>query len=155
MGYWKVAQGALELVSKSNDIGREILDVDNAGGPDISGRQLTEVLSDKKENQITKHGKSHNFGNVSGEDHERLLDITGSGAIIAKDAKGQGCKPSDLAKTIGVVPESESGSRSSIVQNEYGKAETLKENSIKESSNVEVWNFQLCAIAFFHLIAVN
>ncbi|KAG8659470.1 uncharacterized protein LOC110609645 isoform X3 [Manihot esculenta] len=139
VGYWKVAQGALELVSKSNDIGREILDVDNVGGPDTSVRQLTEVPSDKKGNQITKHGKSHNFGNVSGEDHERLLDITGSGAIIAKDAKGQGCKPSDLAKTIGVVPESENGSRSSIVQNEYGKAETLKENSIKESSNVEVF----------------
>ncbi|XP_057993525.1 uncharacterized protein LOC110651242 isoform X2 [Hevea brasiliensis] len=136
--YWKVAQVTSELVSKSNDNGR---DVDNFGGSDTSARQSKEVPSDKKENQITNHGKSPTFRDISSEDHGRLLDVvSGSGAAIAKDAKGQkGRKASDLAKTIGVVPESENGSRSSIVQNDYGKAETLKENSIMESSIVEVF----------------
>ncbi|KAG8662260.1 hypothetical protein MANES_01G081400v8 [Manihot esculenta] len=140
-GYWKVGQVTSELVSKSNDIGGGNMNVGSGGGPDTSTRQLKEVASDEKGNQISDIGKSPTSRVVSSEEHGRLLDgVSGSCAITAKDAKGQkGRKASDLTKTIGVVPESEKGAIYSTVQNEYGKGETLKENSIKESSIVEVF----------------
>ncbi|XP_021682092.2 uncharacterized protein LOC110666046 isoform X3 [Hevea brasiliensis] len=140
-GYWKVGQVTSEPVSKSNDIGRENVNVDSGGGSDTSTGQLKEIASDEKENQITDLGKSPASRDISSEEHGRFLDgVSGSCASTAKVAKGQkGRKASDLAKTIGVVPESENGARCSIVQNEYGKVETLKENSIKENSIVEVF----------------
>ncbi|XP_020534267.1 uncharacterized protein LOC105632277 isoform X2 [Jatropha curcas] len=139
-GYWKVSQVTSELVSKSNQIGGENVNVDCRGDPDTSARQLKEVLSDKKENQVSNVGKSPTSTEIIGEDLGRLVEgLSGSGATTIKDGKAQkGRKASDLAKTIGVVPESENGSRSNV-QNEHGNQEFLKENSIKEDSCVEVF----------------
>lgn len=140
-GYWKVAQVTSALAAKSNNVGREILNIDSVGeGQNTSAKHLKEGPSDKKETQITNHGNSPTSREMSSEDHVRLVDGSSGGGTSAKDAKGpKGNKASDLAK-------SENGSRSPItVPNDYEKvAETLKENSIKEGSHVEVRNFKHC-----------
>uniref|UniRef100_A0A2P2M6W7 Uncharacterized protein LOC105632277 isoform X1 n=2 Tax=Rhizophora mucronata TaxID=61149 RepID=A0A2P2M6W7_RHIMU len=128
-----------ELFPRSKEVGRENLNINSAGGgTDISSRQ------DPSKEEV----HSTNFVRSSPretpcEDDVRLVDvITGSGTAGAKDSRGQkGRKGSDLAKTIGVVPEPENGLRSSpSPQNENGKAEeTAKGNSIKEGSHVEVF----------------
>eukprot|EP00257_Ricinus_communis_P022125 XP_015581773.1 uncharacterized protein LOC8267715 isoform X3 [Ricinus communis] len=138
-GYWKVAQGASELASKLNNVSREIMNVDN--GADTFARQLKEVPSVKKgENQITSQGKLPISRTISSEDHDRLVDgVSGSSAATTKDKGQKGRKASDLTKSIEVVPESQNGSRSSIVRSEFEKAGASKESSIKEDSNVEVF----------------
>ncbi|CBI37358.3 unnamed protein product, partial [Vitis vinifera] len=114
-GYWKASQVLSEPVVRLNNTNRVQADNNVEEGPD-------------------KHPK----------DHTRLVDgMPSSVTSSEKDSRGQkGRKVSDLAKTIGVVPESEVGSRSNsiAVQNEYERTtENLKENSIKEGSLVEVF----------------
>ena len=116
--------------------------------------------SDKKETLMVNHGKPLTRREMSRElveNHTRLVDgMPSSVTSSEKDSKGQkGRKVSDLAKTIGVVPESEVGSRSNsiAVQNEYERTtENLKENSVKEGSLVEVCNRKV--IRFFYLCIV-
>lgn len=146
-GYWKVSRESSELVLKSSDTNREQLVNDTVrGGPDTSTKNSLEGPSDKDAGLITKHEKSAiptEMARELMEDHIGLADgISGTAATNEKDSRGQkGRKVSDLAKTIGVVPESEIGSRSSsrTVRKDYEKAvETFKQNSIKENSLVEV-----------------
>ncbi|WCJ25904.1 G2484-1 protein [Euphorbia peplus] len=139
-GYWKAATP--EMTWKSNDTDRENRNV-NSGieGPDTSMRQSKEVSPEKKENHIATHGKPPAPIERYSEDQERPVEgLPGSDVIIMKEAKLQkGRKTSDLAKVIGVVPESGNGSRSSIVPNEPENEETSKENNMKEHSVVEVY----------------
>lgn len=143
-GYWKVSRESSDLVVKPNEMNREQLRNDIVGeGPDTSTKHLKDGPSEKKETQSTTHEKSPILPDMPKEsmvDHMRLVDgISGTVTTNEKDSRGQkGRKVSDLAKTIGVVPESEIGSRSTV-RNEYEKsAETFKEDSIKEGSHVEV-----------------
>jgi hypothetical protein len=91
------------------------------------------------------------------QDQMRLVDgISATVTTNEKDSRGQkGRKVSDLAKTIGVVPESEIGSRFAAVQNESEKAvETFKQNSIKEGSLVEVCDLKVI-LHFLLFISVS
>lgn len=149
-GFWKVSRESFDLVVKPNDTNREHLNNDSiGGGPNISTNNSKDRSSDKKENQITTYEKSSiptEMPRESMQDQMRLVDgISATVATNEKDSRGQkGRKVSDLAKTIGVVPESETGSRFSAVQNESEKAvETFKQNSIKEGSLVEVCDLKV------------
>ncbi|XP_040989430.1 uncharacterized protein LOC121236967 isoform X1 [Juglans microcarpa x Juglans regia] len=145
-GYWKVSRDSSELVLKASNMNREQLNSDSVrGGPDTSTKHSKEGRLDKKVAQSTTLEKSPittEMPKGSMEDHMRLADGF-SGIVTAneKDSRGQkGRRAFDLAKTIGVVPESEIGSRPSItVRNEYEKAaENFKLSCIKEGSLVEV-----------------
>ncbi|XP_042952342.1 uncharacterized protein LOC122289433 isoform X2 [Carya illinoinensis] len=145
-GYWKGSRDSSELVLKASNMNREELNRDSVrGGPDTSTKHSKEGRLDKKVAQSTTLEKSPittEMPKGSMEDHMRLADGI-SGIVMAneKDSRGQkGRRALDLAKTIGVVPESEIGSRPSItIQNEYEKAaENFKLSCIKEGSLVEV-----------------
>ncbi|KAK9274656.1 hypothetical protein L1049_021907 [Liquidambar formosana] len=145
-GYWKLPQVSSEPVVKSN-MNREQSNIDPVeDGPDGSAKHSKGGTSDEKETQNTNHGKQPTLRELSREfteDHMRLDAISGPVTNEERDSRGQkGRKGSDLAKTIGVVPESEIGSRSTSMapQNEYEKVVgTSTENSIKEGSLVEVF----------------
>ncbi|KAJ8775209.1 hypothetical protein K2173_020213 [Erythroxylum novogranatense] len=128
--YLKVAQVTSGRGSKFVDVSRENLKIDKSGeGPDTSSRCIEETNYLRPPTSIG-----------TCEDDMRLVDvISSSGASVVKDGRTQkGRKASGLSKTIGVVPESENGSRSS--QNEFEKTEEiLKGNSIKKGSHVEVY----------------
>ncbi|KAL5817586.1 hypothetical protein ACOSQ3_025964 [Xanthoceras sorbifolium] len=147
-GYWRVPQSSVQPVAKSSHRNGERLNIDSViEGPDTLVKHSKEVPSDNRETQITNQETlttSRELLGESIEDHAGLVDgVSGSVAASVKNTKGhRGGKASDLAKTIGVVPESENGSKSSsiTVQIEHGKeVEHLKENSIKEGSHVEVF----------------
>ncbi|XP_065632874.1 uncharacterized protein LOC112028026 isoform X5 [Quercus suber] len=142
-GYWKVSRESTELVGKSIEVNREQLSNDIVGeGPDTSTKHQKDGAS-VKETKSATHEKSQLQTEMPKEsmvDHMRLVDAISvpipSNETDSRVQKGR--KVSDLAKTIGVVPESEIGSRSTV-RNEYEKAaETFKEDSIKEGSHVEV-----------------
>lgn len=143
-GYWKASQVLSEPVVRLNNTNRVQADNNVEEGPD---KHPKVTPSDKKETHMVNHGKPLTRREMSRElveDHTRLVDgMPSSVTSSEKDSRGQkGRKVSDLAKTIGVVPESEVGSRSNsiAVQNEYERTtENLKENSIKEGSLVEVF----------------
>ncbi|KAA8521367.1 hypothetical protein F0562_012071 [Nyssa sinensis] len=139
-GYWKVPKVPSEQGVESTNVNREQSNVDRVEeGPNVFAKQSKEGPSDK-EKQTTNQGMpplSIEISRESKEDHMRV--VKGS----EKDLRGQRSRrASDLAKTIGVVPESKIGSRSTsiIVQDEYEKAVgTSKENGIKEGCLVEVF----------------
>ncbi|CBI38143.3 unnamed protein product, partial [Vitis vinifera] len=121
-GYWKASQVLSEPVVRLNNTNRKETHMVNHGKP-LTRREMSRELV---------------------EDHTRLVDGMPSSVTSSEnDSRGQkGRKVSDLAKTTGVVPESEVGSRSNsiAVQNEYERTtENLKENSVKEGSLVEVF----------------
>ncbi|KAK0587508.1 hypothetical protein LWI29_024056 [Acer saccharum] len=141
-GYWRAPQSSAHTVTKSTDGNGEKLNMDSVReGPDTSVNHLKEVPLDNRKTQTTNQEM---LTTSSIEDHARLVDgITGSLATSVKNTKGhRGGKALDLTKTIGAVPESENGSRSSsiTIQIEHEKeVNPLKENSIKEGSHVEVY----------------
>ncbi|XP_028063592.1 uncharacterized protein LOC114266865 isoform X2 [Camellia sinensis] len=144
-GYWRVPQMPPEQgVTLINGNGEQS-EADNIEeGFNVSGRHGKEGPS--KEARTTNRDLfplSREFSGESLEDHTRAVDgISSSFTSSEKDSRGQrNRRASDLAKTIGVVPESEIGSRSASItaQDDYEKgAGTLKENSIKEGCLVEV-----------------
>lgn len=148
-GYWKVPQASNQLVATSNDVNGERLNMDCVGEvPDTSIGHSKEVPSgNNRENETSNQGGFPTLRNISGEsfnDHAQLVDgISGSVVASRKNTKGhKGSKASDLTKTIGVVPESEIGSRSpsiTIQIEREGGSEHLKDNIIKEGSCVEVF----------------
>ncbi|KAJ4712735.1 hypothetical protein OWV82_014922 [Melia azedarach] len=147
-GYWKVPQASTQLVAKSNEKNNENLKMDTVGeGPGTSAKHSKEVPLDNREMETSNQGRPPTLRNMSGElfdNHGRLADrFSGSVAANGKNTKGpKGSKASDLAKTIGVVPESEIGSRSPsiTIQIEQERVvEPSSENSIKEGSCVEVF----------------
>ncbi|XP_031271230.1 uncharacterized protein LOC116129639 [Pistacia vera] len=146
-GYLKVPQASTRLILKSNNVNGEKANIDNTReGPDTSAKNLKEVPLGNREMHTTNQGKSPTLREISEESFEgaRLVDgFSGSVAVSGKGTKGhKGGKASDLAKNKGVVPETETGSRSpSIsVQIEHEKeVEPSKENGIKEGSQVEVF----------------
>ncbi|KAK1565396.1 hypothetical protein Q3G72_025569 [Acer saccharum] len=141
-GYWRAPQSSAHTVAKSTDGNGEKLNMDSVReGPDTSVNHVKEVPLDNRKTQTTNQEM---LTTSSIEDHARLVDgITGSLATSVKNTKGhRGGKALDLTKTIGAVPESENGSRSSsiTIQIEQEKeVNPLKENSIKEGSHVEVY----------------
>ncbi|KAK4844589.1 hypothetical protein QYF36_022041 [Acer negundo] len=147
-GYWRSPQSSAHAVAKSTDGSGEKLNIDSLReGPDTSVKHLKEVPLDNRKTQTTNQEMlttSRELLGESIEDHARLVDgISGSLATSLKNTKGHwGGKALDLAKTVGAVPESENGSRSSsiTIQIEHEKeVNPLKENSIKEGSHVEVF----------------
>ncbi|CAK9181921.1 unnamed protein product [Ilex paraguariensis] len=146
-GYWKVPQLSSEWGVKSNNANG---DLENANtveeSPSVSARQSKEGPPNQ-EMQTPNHGLPPRPREVSRdlmEDHVRMVDgISGCVTCIQEDSRGQRVhRASDLAKTIGVVPESDrvAGSTSVTVQDEVENvAGTLKDNSIKEGCLVEVF----------------
>ncbi|WKA13032.1 hypothetical protein VitviT2T_030365 [Vitis vinifera] len=143
-GYWKASQVLSEPVVRLNNTNRVQAGNNVEEDPDKHPKVSP---SDKKETHMVNHGKPLTRREMSRElveDHTRLVDGMPSSVTSSEnDSRGQkGRKVSDLAKTTGVVPESEVGSRSNsiAVQNEYERTtENLKENSVKEGSLVEVF----------------
>lgn len=158
-GYWKASQVLSEPVVRLNNTNRVQADNNVEEGPD---KHPKVTPSDKKETHMVNHGKPLTRREMSRElveDHTRLVDgMPSSVTSSEKDSRGQkGRKVSDLAKTIGVVPESEVGSRSNsiAVQNEYERTtENLKENSIKEGSLVEVCNWKVIRIFYLCIVII-
>ncbi|KAJ0105601.1 hypothetical protein Patl1_18472 [Pistacia atlantica] len=146
-GYLKVPQASTRLILKSNNVNGEKANIDNTReGPDTSAKNLKELPLGNREMHTTNQGKSPTLREISEESFEgaRLVDgFSGSVAVSGKGTKGhKGGKASDLAKNKGVVPETETGSRSPSIsiQIEHEKeVEPSKENSIKEGSQVEVF----------------
>ncbi|CAK9321595.1 unnamed protein product [Citrullus colocynthis] len=133
-GYWKTPQVSSELVMGSDDV--------NGGRSNSAIKRPRHGSSSKNEIQVSGSAKSPIPGEISVgsvENHFKLVDgITSSVAPREKDLRGQKDQSaSDLTKTIGVVPESEVGERSS--QDECEKAKDLRQSSIKEGSHVEVF----------------
>lgn len=151
-GYWRAPQVFSEPVVKLNNTNREQANNNVDEGP---SKHTKGASSDKKETHMVNHGKPLTRRDMLREvveDHTRLVDgMSSSVTSSEKDSRGQkGRKVSDLAKTIGVVPESEVGPRSNsiAVQNEYERATAnLKENSIKGGSFVEVCNPEVIKIS--------
>uniref|UniRef100_A0A5B6ZKG5 Agenet-like domain-containing protein n=1 Tax=Davidia involucrata TaxID=16924 RepID=A0A5B6ZKG5_DAVIN len=147
-GYWKVPQVPSEQGVKSNNMNREQSNVDRVEeGPNVFAKQSKEGPSDKNEKQTTNHGMQPLSKEIPRESKEDLMRVVdGISAFVSSSGKDlreeRGRRAFDLAKTIGVVPESEIGLRSTsvIVQDEYDKAVgTSKENSIKEGCLIEVF----------------
>ncbi|XP_059645653.1 uncharacterized protein LOC132287151 [Cornus florida] len=142
-GYWKVPQITSEEGVKLKDVNKEQSDTDKIEGSSLTSKRSKEGQLDKKE----IHGMpsiSREISRESMEDNMRVVQgISGSVASSEKDLRGRrDRRTSELAKTIGVVPESEIGpvSISIVVQDEYEKVVgNLKENSIKEGCIVEVF----------------
>ncbi|XP_038903706.1 uncharacterized protein LOC120090225 isoform X3 [Benincasa hispida] len=133
-GYWKTPQVSSELVMRSDDV--------NGGCSNSAIKRPRDGSSSKNEIQVSVSAKSSIPGEISVgsvENHPKLVDgITSCVAPREKDLRGlKDQNASDLTKTIGVVPESEVGERSS--QDECEKAKDLKQSSIKEGSHVEVF----------------
>lgn len=132
-GCWKVPQVSSELVMRSDDV--------NGGCTSSAIKHPGERPSGKNEIQVSVNAKALIPGEISMgslENHPRLFDgITSKVAPREKDVRGQKDQnASDLTKTIGVVPESEVGERSS--QDDCEKTKDLRQSSIKEGSHVEV-----------------
>ncbi|KAK2649026.1 hypothetical protein Ddye_016515 [Dipteronia dyeriana] len=142
-GYLRAPQSSAQGVAKSADGNGGKLNIDSVReSPDTSVKHLKEVPLDSRKTQTTNQemlATSKELLGESIEDHARLVSL----ATSVKNTKGhRGDKASDLAKTIGAVPESENGSRSSSItlQIEHEKeVNPLKENSIQEGSHVEVF----------------
>ncbi|XP_038678911.1 uncharacterized protein LOC119980319 isoform X2 [Tripterygium wilfordii] len=129
-GYWKVSHVSSDLVMVSNDGVREPFHVDS-----VTDHLRLDPL-DKKEYQSSSQGISPTVR----ETHAEHQGLFGSDAAGVKDPKGQkGQKTYDSAKTIDVVPESESGSISLINMQKEATAEAVEKKSIKEGSHVEVF----------------
>ncbi|XP_022153987.1 uncharacterized protein LOC111021360 isoform X2 [Momordica charantia] len=133
-GCWKVPQVSSELVMRSDDV--------NGGCTSSAIKHPGERPSGKNEIQVSVNAKALIPGEISMgsvENHPRLFDgITSKVAPREKDVRGQKDQnASDLTKTIGVVPESEVGERSS--QDNCEKTKDLRQSSIKEGSHVEVF----------------
>lgn len=149
-GYWRPSQEPARMVANAGD--SNIRRLDNLReGPETSTVQSMEAPSDKRETHTANQGTLAT-GELLGDsidDRTRLIEGIPSSLVSSiKSTKGQrGVKASDLAKTIGVVPESDIGSKSSSIsiQIEQGKeVEPLKVDSIKEGSYVEVCGLNTC-----------
>ncbi|THG17250.1 hypothetical protein TEA_015006 [Camellia sinensis var. sinensis] len=141
-GYWRVPQVHSEQGVTLNNDNRERSKADSIGeGLNVFGRRAKDGRLE--EAKTTSHGLPPLSREVCREDHTRAVNgISSSFTTSEKDSRGQRSRrASDLAKTIGVVPESEIGSRSASItaQDKYEKGVgTSKENSIKEGCLVEV-----------------
>ncbi|XP_010264342.1 PREDICTED: uncharacterized protein LOC104602374 isoform X2 [Nelumbo nucifera] len=146
-GYWKVQVSSEHIVKSSNLNEGGHSNVNGIGeGIENSSARLNEQSLNKQETQqaTTSQEKS------SSKELARLPVENNVGLVngVQSSEKGlgkqKGRKTSNLGKTIGVVPESEIGSRTDSVpaQNEEHEGTQLagssKENSIKEGSVVEV-----------------
>ncbi|CAK9173227.1 unnamed protein product [Ilex paraguariensis] len=141
-GYWKVPQVSFDQAVKSNNAYRDQANVNIAEeGPSMYARQPF-----NQGMQTTNPGMPPRPKEVSRdlmESNVRLVDgISGSVTSGQRDSRGQRAhRASTLAKTIGVVPESESGlgSTSVSVEDEFENVTgTLKDNIIREGCLVEV-----------------
>ncbi|KAG7015717.1 hypothetical protein SDJN02_23354 [Cucurbita argyrosperma subsp. argyrosperma] len=133
-GYWKSPQVSSDVVMRSDDV--------NGGRSNSAIKRHRDGSSGKNEIQVSASPKSSIPGEISMgavENHPRLVDgMTSCVAPREKDLGGQKDQiASDLTKTIGVVPESEVGERSS--QDECEKAKDSRQSSIREGSHVEVF----------------
>lgn len=142
-GYWKPSQVLSEPLVRLN-MNCEQADKNVEEGSDKLPKGAS---SDKKETHLANPGKPLTRRDMSREvvdDHSRLVDgMSSSITSSEKDSRGQkGRKVSDLAKTIGVVPESEVGSRSNPI------AAQTKENSIQEGSLIEVCNMKMISVFY-------
>ncbi|XP_077236514.1 protein SWOLLEN 1-like isoform X2 [Tasmannia lanceolata] len=149
-GYWKVQVSTEHLVKTNSVCGVEQSNIDGANqGLNRSIQHIDDRSSNKKEKSRTSNGgkmppKEHSRQSM--EIHPGLFnEINLDSALSEKGLGGQKtCKTSDLAKTIGVIPESEVGSRAASlpVQNDDHErnqpAGTSTVNNIKEGTVVEV-----------------
>ncbi|XP_022951115.1 uncharacterized protein LOC111454034 isoform X2 [Cucurbita moschata] len=131
-GYWKVPQVSSEMVMRSDDV--------NGGYSNSAIKHPREGLSGKNEIQASVNVTSLIPGDISMgsvENHPRLVEGIPSSVPPRENDGDKDQNASGLTKTIGVVPESEVGERSS--QNECEKPKDLRQSSIKEGSHVEVF----------------
>ncbi|XP_052171089.1 uncharacterized protein LOC127787201 isoform X2 [Diospyros lotus] len=143
-GYWKVIQVPPDQGIISYNDNRQQSKVANTGGLDFPARHAKAGPSE--EAKTASRGLpplSREYSSESTENRVKAVDRVASSFTTAeKDSRGQRSRrTSDLAKTIGVIPESEIGPRSASIkaQDEYEKGiGALKENNIKEGCLVEV-----------------
>ncbi|XP_010258881.1 PREDICTED: uncharacterized protein LOC104598491 isoform X2 [Nelumbo nucifera] len=145
-GHWKVQQVSSEKFSKSSNTNEGQSNLDCVGeGLDNSASHLNEQSSRKQETErVTDPGKlsSKELSRPLVENHMGLVNGVRSSEKGLGGQKGR--KASESAKAIGIVSESEIGSRFGSVpfQNKDHEgnhsARSSKESSIKEGSVVEV-----------------
>ncbi|KAL6979753.1 hypothetical protein U1Q18_021408 [Sarracenia purpurea var. burkii] len=144
-GYWRTSQVPLELGLTSNNNNRERSKVDRIeDGFNVSGRHAKD--GQPEEAKTKNYGLlplSREVSRESVEDHPKAVDgVSSSFTTSETNSKvKRSRRASDLAKTIGVVPESEIGLRSASItsQDEYeNRLGSLKENGIKEGCLVEI-----------------
>ncbi|XP_077235410.1 G2484-1 protein isoform X3 [Tasmannia lanceolata] len=148
--YWKVQASTEHLVKANSICGVEQSNTDGGDeGLDRSIQHINNQPSNKKEKQRTAYG-----GKTPPKEQSRQSVENNTGLVngmhlgSASSEKGLGGqktrKSSDLAKTIGVIPESEFGSRAASLsaQNDeherHQQAGTSSVNNIKEGTIVEV-----------------
>ncbi|XP_057513316.1 uncharacterized protein LOC130795302 isoform X2 [Actinidia eriantha] len=144
-GYWRVPQMPPKQGVIPNSDNRERSKVDIIeDGVNVPGSHSKDGPSEKAKTKNRGFSPlAREDSKESKEDHLRAVDgISSSFTTGETDARGKRSRrASDLAKTIGVVPESEFGSRSASItaQDDYQKVVGIvKDNSIKEGCLVEV-----------------
>ncbi|KAK6935167.1 Agenet-like domain [Dillenia turbinata] len=139
-GYWKVPQVSLELAVKSKKINSKECDMGDVEENPASSAKHTKEAPQNNEILTSKFGKlpiSTVKTKDTIKDHSNSTD-----GIPGRIQKGR--KISNLAKSVGVVPESDPGSQSTSLklQNTGNAVATWKEKSIEEGSLVEVFRVQ-------------
>ncbi|PWA57180.1 Agenet-like domain-containing protein [Artemisia annua] len=110
-----------------------------------SDKQIVEVASNNKEHQSLKHGSTlqEDSGNLAKSQMMIIDSISGSTTSNKNDkSTARGQKGPELAKTVALVPEPESGSvrTSDVDQNmPQSTSGSSQENAIKEGCLVEVY----------------
>ncbi|PSS09710.1 GPI-anchored adhesin-like protein precursor [Actinidia chinensis var. chinensis] len=144
-GYWRVPQMPPKQGVIPNSDNRERSKVDIIeDGVNVPGSHSKDGPSEEAKRKNRGFSPlAREDSKESKEDHLRAVDgISSSFTTGETDARGKRSRrASDLAKTIGVVPESEIGSRSASItaQDDYQKVVGIvKDNSIKEGCLVEV-----------------
>ncbi|KAK2974997.1 hypothetical protein RJ640_012863 [Escallonia rubra] len=136
-GYWKISQASSEQGMKSDPLNRDQSNKESIEeDSNVDATEAKEGPSHKEMQSSAKESSGISLG-----DQMRVDDISGSVKNPEKDTKGQkGRRTSDLAKTIGVVPGSEIGSKLVVSRDEYNDASgTSKDSSMKEGCLVEVF----------------
>ncbi|PSR91587.1 Serine-rich adhesin for platelets like [Actinidia chinensis var. chinensis] len=144
-GYWRVPQMPPKQGVIPNSDNRERYKVDSIeDGLNVPGSHAKDGPSEEAKTKNRGFSPiAREVSKESMEDHLTAVDgISSSFTASETDARGKRSRrASDLAKTIGVVPESEIGSISASIttQDDYQKAVGIvKDNSIKEGCLVEV-----------------
>ncbi|KAK3039498.1 hypothetical protein RJ639_028080 [Escallonia herrerae] len=136
-GYWKISQASSEQGMKSDLLNRDQSNKESIEeDSNVNATEAKEGPSHKEMQSSAKESSGISLG-----DQMRVDDISGSVKNPEKDTRGQkGRRASDLAKTIGVVPGSEIGSKLVVSRDEYNDASgTSKDSSMKEGCLVEVF----------------
>ncbi|KAL6956668.1 hypothetical protein U1Q18_048221 [Sarracenia purpurea var. burkii] len=143
--YWRVPKVPPEKGVMMNNGDREQSEVHSIKDLNVSGSHVKEAsLEEVNTTNCDLSALSKEVSRETLGDHMRAVDGISSTFTSSskKELRGQrNDRASDLAKTIGVVPESEIGSRSASIttQDEYEKGVAiLNENNIKEGCLVEV-----------------